>query len=268
MAFWGCSFSFNGIPCDDYDLMMYSVDGTDFSAGKFATGVSIVEDTVSTRWKPYFYGTQLKDKLTFSIVFGVNQKRIDKQLFLTRYELEIIASWLTGHNEYMWLEIHQEDLEFVRYKCIATALEIVEIEKMPWALKATFTCDSPYAYMYPQTFEYQINGDTTISFHNESSHNGYYMPKIEFDLKGSQSFSITNHTDGDNICAFTDLPTVINKVIIDNDHCIVTTNDSSLNPYPYFNFKFMRFKRGVNELTVTGNGVMRIICEFPINVGG
>jgi len=268
MAFWGCSFSFNGIPCEDFDLMMYNIDGTSHSSGKFATGVSISEDVVAHRWKPFFYGTQFKDKLTFSIVFGANQERVDKGLYLTRYELDAIATWLTGYNEYHWLEIHQEDLEFVRYRCIITALEIVEIENMPWALKATVTCDSPYAYMYPQTFEYPIDGETEIDFHNESSHNGYYMPKIEFDLNGSQSFSIVNNSDDGYACSFSDLPSAIKSVTIDSDHCIITTNDGSINPYPYFNFNFVRFVRGVNTLTVTGKGTMRIICEFPINVGG
>lgn len=268
MAFWGSSFSFNGVPCEDFDLMMYNIDGATHSEGKFATGVSIIEEKVASRWKPLFYGTQLKNKLSFSMVFGVNQKRIDSRKYLNRYELAEIASWLSGHNEYMWLEIHQEDLEYVRYRCIVTDLEIIEIEMLPWALKATFTCDSPYAYMHPQTFEYAINGSTDIIFYNESSHNGYYMPKIDFELGESQSFSLLNQTDNNRLCAFTDLPTAIQSVGIDNERGIITTNDLSLNPYPYFNFNFFRLLRGENYLTVTGNGILRIICEFPVNVGG
>lgn len=268
MAFWGCSFSFNGIPCEDFDLMMYEIDGTSHSSGKFASGVSISEDIVSHRWKPFFYGTQFKDKLTFSIVFGVNQTRVDRQQYLERDELEVIATWLTGHNEYLWLEIYQEDLEPVRYKCIVTALDIVELETVPWALKATIVCDSPYAYRHPQTYEYVIDGETAIDFYNESSLNGYYMPIIEFALNGSQSFSIVNQSDNNRQCAFSGLPSAIRTVRIDNDHCIVTTNDNGINPYPYFNFNFVKFVKGDNRLIVTGNGVMRIICEFPVNVGG
>ena len=268
MAFWGCSFSFNGIPCEDFDLMVYNLDGASQSSGKFATGVSISEETVSRRWKPFFYGTQFKNKLSFTLVFGINLKRIENRRYLNRHELEEIATWLTGHNEYLWLEIHQEDLEHIRYKCIVTALEIVDTEMMPVALRATFTCDSPYAYMYPQTFEFPINGETDISFFNESSHNGYYMPIVEYEFQGSQSLQIVNHTDKDDVCSLKNLPLAIQKVTIDNDHCIITTDDGSLNPYPYFNFHFLRLVRGINELTVTGNGVLRIICEFPINVGG
>ena len=268
MAFWGSSFSFNGIPCEDFELMMYSIDGTTHSAGKFASGVSIIEQKIATRWKPYFYGTQLKDKLSFSIVFGVNEERINKHEFLLRDELEKVAAWLSGHNEYMWLEIYQEDMEYIRYHCIVTELEIVEFDLIPWALKATFECDSPYAYMQPQTYEYDINGSADIVFYNESSHNGYYMPIIEFDLTGSQSFSLMNRTDNNRLFSFTDLPASITNVCIDNDHGIITTNDDGLNPYPYFNFHFFRLLRGENHLTITGNGTLRIICEFPVNAGG
>lgn len=268
MSFWGSSFSFNGIPCEDFELMMYSIDGATHSAGKFATGVSISEDVVSRRWKPLFYGTQFKNKLEFSIVFGVSQMRVDRGQYLERDELDAIATWLTGHNEYLWLEIYQDDMESVRYRCIVTALEMIELEMVPWALKATIVCDSPYAYRHPQTFEYHIDGETEIDFYNESSHNGYYMPILEFDLSGSQSFSITNCSDSSRVCSFTGLPQAISSIRVDNDRCIVTANDNSINPYPYFNFNFFRLCRGDNRLIVTGHGILRILCEFPVNVGG
>lgn len=38
MAFWGNSFVFNDIPCDDYDLMLYDVGSTAQGSGNFASG--------------------------------------------------------------------------------------------------------------------------------------------------------------------------------------------------------------------------------------
>lgn len=203
MAFWGHSFTFNDIPCEDFELMIYDIDGTSQSTGKFSSGVTVIEDKVSAHWKPYFYGVKLDNKLKFTMVFGVNQKRVDENKFLDRYELEAIAAWLTGHNKYMWLEIQQEDLAYVRYKCIVTGLEMVEFGMLPWALRATIECDSPYAYLYPQTFEYTVNGEQTISFYNESSHNGYYMPVLILEaiqnIRISDEMTVFEVSTGDTV---------------------------------------------------------------------
>jgi len=267
MAFWGKSFIFNGIPCDDYDLMLYDIGSTSQSAGKFASPVSIIEETTSSRWKPYFYGVKFDKKLEFSIVFGVDQKRIDNEKYLDRYELETIACWLTGHDTYMWLEVEQSDLEYVRYNCMISNLEIVEFGNIPWALKATVICDSPYAYLYPQEFEFDINGSERISFYNESSHNGYFMPQIVISPSSGGNFTITNETDNNRVFSFTNIPNSISQINVDNDKCIIS-DDQDINMYPYFNFKFFRLKKGENILSVTGNGTLKFICEFPINAGG
>ena len=40
-----------------------------------------------------------------------------------RPKVSDISAWLTGHQQYKWLEIHRDDLEHVRYKAIITHLE-------------------------------------------------------------------------------------------------------------------------------------------------
>lgn len=274
MAFWGNTFVFNDIPCEDFDLMLYDVDNNSQSAGNFASGVSIIEETLPSRYKPYFYGVKYEKKLEFSIVFGVNQKRIDLEKHLDRYELEAIASWLTGHNKYLWLEVEQEDLRYVRYHCMVTSLNIIEYGNIPWALKATVTCDSPYAYLYPQIFEYEVSGTQTFTFFNESSHNGYYMPKIEIERKAaigsglmSDQFIIENLSDNNRAFKFSNLSESIERINVDNENCIIT-NDQGLNLYPNFNYHFLRLVKGENKLKVRGDGILRLICEFPVNVGG
>ena len=63
MAFLGNYFVFNDIPCDDYDLMLYDVGSTAQSSGNFASGVSIIEETLPSRYKPHFYGVKFDKKL-------------------------------------------------------------------------------------------------------------------------------------------------------------------------------------------------------------
>lgn len=267
MAFWGHSFSFNGIPCEDFDLMLYNIGEHSHSGGKFASGLTIVEEQLASRWKPIFYGTKLEDKLSFSIVFGANPDRADAHKSLDRYELEAIANWLTGHNQYLWLDIEQDDMEYVRYRCIITGLEMIEYGSMPWALKAMVTCDGSYAYLFPQTFEYEITDKATLDFYNESGHVGYYMPIVEL-VGCSSDFSIVNHSDNDREFTLTGVEGTAKNFYIDNDLGIITCSDSAINPYEYFNFNFLRLVNGNNDLEITGTCTLRITCEFPINVGG
>ena len=92
MSFFGRSFVFNSIPCEAYELMMYDVGSAEQGGGEFASTVTIEEEVVGNRQKPYFYGVKYDRKLELQLVFGVNQRRIDSQKFLDRYEIDQIAN--------------------------------------------------------------------------------------------------------------------------------------------------------------------------------
>lgn len=267
MAFYGTSFVFDGIPCEDFGLMLYNIGDSSQGGGTFASTPTIQEETRPTGWRPFFFGTKFENKLEFELVFGVNQKRLDEQKHLDRYEVNAIASWLTGHEQYKELSIVQEDMEHLHYKCMITGLEIVEYGLLPWGFKATVTCDSPYAYLAPCVYSYAINGEKNISFLNKSSYNGYYYPVIEFEKNSGNALVIKNQTDGGRIFELTRIPDTVTSIRIDCDAGVITSNTST-NLYEHCNFNFPRLKRGYNTLNITGNGTLKITCEFPINAGG
>ena len=266
MAFYGKKFIFNSVPCEAYELEIYDINSSDQNGGVFASTTSVVEDIVANRWKPYFYGIKYDKKLAIEMIFGVNQRRIDEGRFLDRYEIDSIATWLTGHDEYLWLCIDQPDLCQCRYKCMCNELSLITYGNIPTALRATFICDSPFAYQYPQEFTYEISGTRTIDFYNKSSLNGYYMPNIEIVQNGG-TFSIKNTSDDDRVFSLTGYPSSVSHVYVDNDHGVIT-NDQNINLYPYFNYKFFRLKKGFNQLQITGSGTLIIKCAFPVNAGG
>lgn len=266
MSFFGRSFVFNSVPCEAYELMMYDLGSAGQGGGEFASTVTIEEEVVGNRQKPYFYGVKYDKKLELELVFGVHQRRIDAQKYLDRYEIDQIANWLTGHSQYHWLEVEQHDMQLVRYNCICTGLNIVSYGNIPWALQAVFECDGPYGYMDEREFVYTVNGSSTISFFNESCSSDYYRPNITIDQTGG-TFSITNVTDGNRMFKLEDYPAAVQHVYVDNDHCVLT-NDQDINLYPFFNYNFFRLKKGYNTLNVVGNGTLRIRCAFPINTGG
>lgn len=269
MSFRCCKFTYDDVSCENFGLIVYDVDGGGNDAGKFATGVSIVEEKVASRWKPFFYGTKIEGKLSFQLTFGINVERLDNGEYLSRSELEAIASWLTGKDSYRWLYIEQEDLSQIGYKCLVTSLDIIENGSYPFAFRASFECDGPYAYLPEQVFEFSVNGTKNVQIMNGSSHNGFYMPELEitFSGTGKRNMSIQNNSDDARIFSLTDMPNAVTSVDVDNEHQVLHIDGESLNPYQYFNFKFFRLVNGLNELTLTGKGSVKIICRFPVNVG-
>lgn len=269
MAFWGTSFIFNDVPCEDYDLMVYDIGDGKESSSTFASSPTIIEEVVGKRWRPYFYGVNFGQKLEHKITFGVNTERIDNNKWLDRYEIEEISSWLTGHDNYMWLAIQQEDMSYVRFRCIVTSLTLVTYAQIPWTFEATFVCDSAYGYLYPQTYSYNVNGEIEIDFYNESSLNGYYRPIMRFEGCHGENISVENITDGGRKFELSGYPAAASTIVVDNDKYVITTdNTDDLNIYPYCNYKFLRLKRGYNKLKITGNCTFKLVCEFPVNVGG
>lgn len=266
MAYYGKSFTFDSTPCETYDLMMYNIgdDEEDLSV----VGVDTIEDElIGNKWKPYFYGVKNGGKLEFDMTFGVNERRLDAEKYLDSWELSEVTSWLCGHKEYKWLYIDGWDIYMYGYRCMITDLRITQYGSVPWAIKIHVVCDSPYAYLEAKNTTYTINGSRTIDVYNESSLNDWYYPDVEFVRTSGTAFSMTNDKDNNRGPSLHDIPGSVSTITIDNEHCIVD-NDKGVNLYEGFNFQFLRLKRGHNNITITGNGTVKIKCEYPINVGG
>lgn len=269
MSFYGDRFIFDGIPCEEFGLMLYDIGSTRQQPTSFASNSDFMEDRIGTRYDPLFYGIRRNSQLNFQMTFGLDPEKVNAGVYFDRWDMEKIASWLTGRDGYKWLVIGNEDEGHFRYRCRISDLKIVEAGIYPQCMSCSVTCDSPYAYLPEETFTYEVSGSLELVFHNRSTHNGWYCPKVELTLSGAPSFSIQNDSDGGRISAFTDIPAgFANAVIsIDNQNQIITSSTGD-NLYPYFNKKFFRLARGDNRLKITGTGKLKILCSFPVNVGG
>ena len=268
MAFYGCYFSFDGIPCTEYGLMMYEFgSGSAETNTTLATNIEIVEDRIARRYTPLHYGTISNEPLEFTMTFGADISDLDRNSYIDRWDMDAIANWLTAHNTYKWLEIMQPDMEMFRYKCFITDLKHTDVGNLPWGFTCKVICDSPFAYRYPEVYKYIINGNAEIDLMNHSAYRGYYKPPISIYLSRGGTFSITNVTDNNRTMQLTGLPASATTLQIDNENEVITC-DTITNPYQYFNFNFFRLCRGNNHLIMTGTGNIEITCEFPINIGG
>lgn len=266
MSFYGTSFSFDGVSCEEFGLMLYDVDGTSQGNSKYATQ-DIIEDRLPQRSQSLFYGTNYKDGLNFTLVFGADAYAAQRMEPVDRWEMQKISAWLTDHNEYKWLVIDQEDMQKVRYHCILTGLEVLDLAGNKWAFKCEVHCDSPYGYLLPKTFEYNVDGIEEVVLQSDSSSNSFYYPDVTIELNDSSDFTIENSDDPSGAFELSDL-TQTNDTITIKGSSGVMVGESGLNLYQNCNFKFPRLKRGDNHLTLMGNGTVKFTCEFPVMIGG
>lgn len=183
------NFVFDGIPSETYGVMIYFLDDSDTRELSLGTDVDLIEDRLPKRTTPIHYGVDLNKSMSFPLTFGSTD-------YLEDYDVDAILSWLTGHQQYKWLEFVDGD-HYVRYKCHLNNVESVYINGLPTAFTCDVECDGQFAYEYPTINEYTI--DTTeayIEYFNKSSYNGYLYPKLELALSDDcNSFSIINESD-------------------------------------------------------------------------
>lgn len=284
MAFYGCDFTFNGVSASSKGLMLYDFGGTGQEDVDFSVG-EIVEDRINRRYDSLLYGLKQNEPLEFNLTFGAEIEDIDSGSFLTRLEINEIASWLTGHQTWKTLFIHQPDMAtktetvvdghtvvtwtpIYYYKCMITGLKLLTDGSYPWAFTCHVTCDSPFAYTSPQTYTIAELGGTaqTVTITNPGGYNGFYYPVVTVTGSQSASLSIVNTSDGDRTCAFAGMPTETQDITIDCRNQVITSS-KGYNLYQYFNYKFLRLPPGTNILSATGTGALTITCEFPVQIG-
>ena len=272
MAFNGHSFTFDNRSCRDFGLIIYDFGSNAQNDSQFVTRDAF-EDRRVNDYKPLYYGSSMNKPLEFNLVFGVNLDMISKNIPMDRWDLEAIATWLTGPDGYRELTITQGDLSLVRYKCMITQLRQITVGWSPWAMACNVRCDSPYGYLPVQTFTYDVYPGDTGELYNRSSHIGHYLPKIKIrnleDSTSGRTVSIKNHSDGNRELRLgIEIPSSVTTVTIDQQRGIIQSNCSRTNLYDHYNFNTCRLVRGNNKLEFSGRFTVDFVCEFPVNVGG
>ncbi len=261
--FKACEFTFAGKSSVMFGLVVCDFESHSQSNVGFGNNASIIESRTNTRVDPIHLGVNYHGSpLEFKLVFGAERA-------LDRYELESVAMWLTGHQEYQWLTIDQDDLRHVQYKCLITSMTPLSFGWYPHAFEATVRCDCSYAYGYPFTREFLVSGSGQFTFQNESSVREYVKPELFIQVNsGATSLSIINHSDNDREFSLTTLPAAGGQVYVDNANGIIQDTVGGINLYNGFNMNFFRLVHGTNRLTMTGRCVVTMKGRLYHNTAG
>ena len=261
--FQAYDFIYDGIPGDEYGLMLGYVGSVSQSeSSPLGADLEIYEDKIPSRTKSLFYGVE-ETPLEFDLSF------VSCEPF-SRFELEQIASSLSGKYRYCPLYICQPDLDGLHFQCILNDFKVTYIDGRPIGLECTAHCDSPFAYADPATFSFATAGNHTII--NSSSDNGYLYPKMEITIPaGSTELKIVNTSDNNRSFSIK-LPQSLGAdtiFSIDENYVVSCNNSAIATPYECIDqYRFFRLVKGRNDLVITGNGTVNITCEFRKRVGG
>lgn len=256
MAFYGLNFIFDGVPSENYGLQIVNFDNGMVN-NTFGVQIEEVQDMVSKRHSPYHYGIKYDNMLTFTM-------KVARQEAFDAFDKQAIGQWLFGHQQYKWLQVVQDDLEDIWFKCILKNPQTIDIANNTYGFTFEVVCDAPWAWTDEYNYNYRINGSQNISFENISDDNNYLYPIITYATTDT-NFSIINKTDSSRLFAFSSLDLGENLVINNNFQTIET--DSSEKRINNFNLKWFRLLPGQNELTVLGTGSMLLTMRFPKKVG-
>lgn len=255
-------FTFAGQSSVMYGMFVADFGNQGQNVVSFGNTANIVETRTSTRVCPIHYGVRYHDKpLEFKLVFGSDKP-------LDRYDMENIAAWLTGYQDYQWLTIGQEDMEHVAFRCIVKSLTPIMNGWLPVAFEAIIVCDCPYAYGLPFKRVYCVSGEKEVLFRNDSSVKEYLKPELVIHIKsGETEFSICNKSDNDRTFSFAGLPADGLTITVNTDTGVMDESTGEYNPYDYCNLAFFRLVPGDNELVIKGNGTVVMTGRPLRNVG-
>lgn len=256
-------FTFAGESSLMRGLMLYDIGGNRQESVSFGNGASITEMRMGGRIQPIHFGVDYHAKpLEFKLVFGSDRP-------MDRFEMESVAMWLTGYQDYQWLSIEQGDLGHVQFRCLITSLTPIHHGWLPVAFEAKVRCDCPYAYSYPFEKQYQIKGETQVLFGNNSTVREFIKPALAiYPAPGVEEVKIVNKSDGGRTFLLSKLPADALHISVDNNCGVLQELNHGYNLYDNFNLNFFRLVPGDNELELTGDGVVTVSGRFLYNMAG
>lgn len=263
MGFYAKNFVYGGEVSESYNLQIASSDVGTISSNGSGT-VEIIQDFIFRKPVPYFYGVKYSSNLSFPVTFFSPDE-------ITALDASYIQKWLFGGLNYKDLAIAQPDMEGIYFKSIFTNPQIIRSGNLIRGFSGTCICDSQWVRTYPRTITYNYASapsGSSIVFYNNSHYEGYNKPNISFTMNASGGdISIVNSSDSNREFEFTGLSPY--EVVTVNCDLGIIKSDLGYRRLSNFNKNFMRFKDGLNNLTVTGNvSQLNITYQFIRRLGG
>lgn len=248
--FYGRSFIYKNIPSEIYGLYIMDIDTNAISSSMGSSSMEIKEKKIFRKAQPYFLGASPVPKLEFDFS-AYSESEIDAE----RYEA--IQKWLFSSRTYEKFAIDEPDIQNIYFNCILNNPEIKRVGGLLYGFSCTVTCDSPFAYKYPQTTTYTYTAsvvDSTETYYNMSDDTGDYLYPTQLIITMNNvggNVSITNIDDNNRVMSFTNVQP--NEILTVSPLYQTIESSTGLKRMGNFNKKFLRLVPNRNRLRIQGN---------------
>jgi uncharacterized protein YuzE len=182
------------------------------------------------------------------------------------YECRNAYKWLTGNPEASWLDLYIGGE--VKYRLLCTIQDVRPQKMDARTVGLNIYCESlsPWAYSPLQQKTHSIlnNGNNvTIDCPSDDMYT-YVYAKTVYTNGNAESVIIENAATGDT----TEISNLSANEVITLDNNIFIVSDKPGKVFGNsFNFVWPRFKSGVNDLVITGDGDITFEYYWPIKMG-
>lgn len=255
-------FIYAGIPSSMYGLYICDFAGNRNDDVAFGNSAKIIEKKVNNRVSPLHYGVDYNSTpLSFKMIFASKKE-------LNRWDMQEIAHWLTGRNNYEWLSIEQSDMKNVQYKCIITDLKPISVGWAPYAFEANVRCDCPYAYGNAFSERFSISKTSPVILFNDGTARVPCKPDLKI-IKpaGVTEVNLINESDDNREFSIVYLPSTSMEIYVSNENGIIIDKTLGTDLYSGFNDVFFRLIPGINQIKTTGNLDVTFEGRFYFNIG-
>lgn len=264
------NFDYAGDSSLNYGVYIIEFGTPGLTTASAAGGISIISDSVARRAEPLIYGIKQEGFIQIPITIGNDEE-------MSRAQVDRVLGWLLqgvrhGKGVQRWLDLDQDDMRFYRYKGYFTNPQLVTVDKRVYGIQLTFLA-SPFAYSFPQKQTLVLTAPTEFTINNLGS-GDYLFPTLLYTPDNTvQTFSIINNSDGGREFRFdfaAPFPDGDETIMVNCDRQIIQSTDGSdrsRHRSQQFNMKWLRFVRGANELSISGNGKLEFVYSFQHRVG-
>lgn len=246
------NFTFNGIYSSDMNISICTVDNNNMLNNIAVDYISdvIIENSL-VDYHPYFTET-FSESNDIELDLLVYDYTTMTALDINEIDMEAIYDWLITDSFAPF--ISDDDLDVIYYFKVIKISKVLSYDNKGY-LKVTFKPYSKYAYRR-EVYDVDVYGEKTIEIYNPSKK--IYYPQIELINMG-----ITDTINKINDMEIVGLKTQ-EKIIIDGLVKLVQTGEF-VNKFDCCNRKWIKLPpRESTVITLSGDMVVKIICEFPI----
>jgi hypothetical protein len=175
-----------------------------------------------------------------------------------------INRWLTGSNQYSWLDLYIGNEVKYRMHCFIQDVKPYKLDSRIVGFVITAESSSPWCYSSVQTVSQEFVGETVFQINNQSDDlYAYTEMRTIFKNNLGQSLRITNTTISEtttvnNLAA--------NEIITLSENMFITSDKPTRIFGNDFNYMWPKLKSGINDFVISGDGTIYFEYIYAMKV--